>query len=114
MTMRATVSRNTVSDPDDWNQPDVPSFDETGEVVACRAWSKMRRSISDNGKVAVIEDMRAMVPLDADVEEEDRLVIKDRRGNTLFGGPVAVETKTPAGGSGSSPDHYELALTRHL
>ena len=112
MTMRATVTRNLNTATDSGGHPVAPTFVEV-DVVPCRAWSKMRRDVDDSGKSAVVEDMRARVPAGADVEEEDQLVIHDRLGNLLFGGPVAVETKSRRAGPSSVTSHYELMLTRH-
>ena len=113
MTMRATVTRNYNTGTDTGGHPVAPTFIEVG-VIPCRAWSKMKRAVDNVGKSVVIEDMRASVTADADVQEKDRLVIKDRLGLTVFGGPVAVETRQRAGGSGSAASHYELMLTRHF
>ena len=112
MTMRATVSRDTISTSTSWGGEEKPDFVPVG-VVPCRAWSKMRRDVTDDGKSAVVEDMRAAVPVDANVEEKDQLVIRDRLGVILFGGPVAVEARARRGGPGSATSHYELMLTRH-
>ena len=112
MTMRATVTRDVISTSTSWGGEEAPDFVEVG-VIPCRAWSKMRRDVDDSGKSAVVEDMRARVPASADVEEKDQLVIHDRMGNLLFGGPVAVETKTRRGGPSSVTSHQELMLIRH-
>ena len=112
MTMRATVTRDVTSTSTSWGGEAKPDFVEIG-IVPCRAWSKMRRDVDDDGKSAVVEDMRARVPADADVEEKDQLTIHDRLGNLLFGGPVAVETKARRAGPSSVTSHYELMLIRH-
>jgi hypothetical protein len=112
MTMRATVTRDMTSTTSDWGTPDAPSFVEVG-VIACRAWSKSRRDQTDSGKTIVIEDMRAMVPSGADVEEGDQLTIRNRMGNLIFDGPVAVEAKQRKGGPGSAASYDELMLMRH-
>ncbi len=112
MTMRATVSRDDATAKDSHGQPVPPNFVDVG-IVPCRAWSKQRRDVDDSGKSGVIEDLRAVVPGSADIEEEDQLVIRDRRGVTLFGGPVLVEARMQQSGSGSAANHYELMLKRH-
>lgn len=112
MTMRATVNRDLSTAENPWGRPGPPSFVEVG-VIPCRAYSKMRRDVDDSDKSAVIEDMRAIVPANADVAEEDELVIHDRLGVLQFGGPVLVDTRDRRGGSGSRPGHYELGLRRH-
>lgn len=112
MTMRATVSRDLNTETTSWGREGAPAFVEIG-VVACRAYSKTRVDKDDDGKSAVVEDMRALVPGTVDVEEEDQLVIVDRLGQLQFGGPVLVETRVRRGGSGSRSSHYELGLRRH-
>ncbi len=112
MTMRATVSRNMNTTTTAWNREGPPSFVEIG-VVACRAYTKKRTDKDDSGKSAVVGDLRALVPGNADVAEEDQLVIVDRLGQLQFGGPVLVETRVRSGGSGSRNNHYELGLRRH-
>jgi hypothetical protein len=75
----------------------------------------MRRDVTDEGKSVVIEDLRAIVPHDAIIAEGDRLTtITNRQGVELYAGPIAVETITRRGSSGSSPGHLELMLTRHV
>lgn len=105
--MRAAVSRSPAQANDDWGRPGKPVFASAGSVP-CFAWSKMRKEIRDEGKEVVIEDLRALVPIGADVTERDRLTIVDRLGATLFGGPVAVVADTRKIG------HRELMLTRHV
>lgn len=110
--MRATVTRDVDPGADDWGNPEAGDFDEVG-VVPCRAWSQSKRDASDDGKSVVIEDLRALVPVGADVQELDRLVIRDRLGQLQFGGPVLVEAVQPAPGPGSRARHQELMLKRH-
>lgn len=112
MTMRATVSRDNSTLKDPHGQPVAPTFVEVG-IIPCRAWSKQRRDVDDSGKSGVIEDMRALVPGSANVQEEDQLVIRDRRGVLIFDGPVLVEARMQMSGSRSGPDHFELMLKRH-
>ena len=113
MTMRATVQRDTQAGDNDWGTPDVPLL-VVGAEVPCRVWSGKRTDVDDDGKMAVIEDLRGHFPKDADLEEEDRLTIRDRRGRLLFDGPVYVETIAHGTGSGSRASHRKVQLTRHL
>jgi hypothetical protein len=110
MTMRAAVERSAAQPDDPWGRPGKPSYAAVG-TVACRAWSKSRREVRDGHQV-VIEDMRAIVPVDSGVSEQDRLTIRDRLGAVIFGGPVAVETVVPRGPR-SQTGHLELMLRRH-
>lgn len=113
MTMRAQIERSAPQPPTPWGQPGPPVFAPL-RTVPCRAWSKSRREIRDDGKEAIVEDMRAIVPAAADVQTGDRLTVTDRLGSILFDGPVAVQTVTRRGSSASSGGHQELMLTRHL
>lgn len=116
MTMIAEVQRSPTQPTDGWGREEPPVL-AAASTIACRAWSKSRREVRDDGKQAVVEDLRAIVPAAADVQEDDRLTIKDRLGATIFGGPVAVETITRRGQSPSgsaASGHLELMLTRHL
>lgn len=107
---RASVSRNTTAGTDAWNRPGgVPNFVLQG-TVPCWAWKHAKRHVRDDGKQAVVEDMRAMFPPDADVEVGDQLAITTRRGVVLFGGPVSVETLTIRG---DNIRHKAATLTRH-
>lgn len=112
MTMRATVSRNLSGSKTDWGRKGVPDFFEVG-VIPCRAFSKSRRDVDTDRKSGVVGDLRALVPVDVDVKEEDQLEIRDRLGNLLFGGPVLVETAPHVGGYGSGSNHNVLNLRRH-
>ena len=115
MTMRARIERPPERAGDDWGSPEPPATGGpvTG-TVPCLAWTPTeRREIRDVGKEAVLEDLRAIVPHDADVLAGDRLTIEDRLGVVLYGGPMAVRTATRRGGGGSSPGHLEMSLTRH-
>lgn len=113
MTMRAVVSRSPTQTDDDWGRPGPPVHAATGDSIPCRAWSKRRVEVRDDGKEIVVEDLRAIVPKAADIQEGDRLVIQDRLGAVLFGGPVAVRSSARKGQSASVASHRELMLTRH-
>lgn len=110
--MRAQVERSAPQPKNPWGQEGPPQFAPLGEVP-CRAWSKTRREVRNDGVEAIVEDMRAVVPAQADVQSGDRLTVENRRGEVLFDGPVAVQTVTRRGASASSNGHLELMLTRH-
>lgn len=111
MRHRAALERNTAVGTDAWNRPDPATFEPLA-TVPCRAWSRTKRVAMDDGKDAVIEDIRALFPADADIQTGDSIsAITDRRGNTLFAGPLRVQTIT---GRGANVRHREVMLTRHL
>lgn len=110
--MRALVSR-MLSRPDDaWGRPAPGKFTPIA-TVPCRAWSRTRKEVRDDGKQVIVEDIRAQVPSGSDVQTDDQLTITNRLNATLFDGPLAVQTVTRRGSSASNPGHLELMLTRH-
>lgn len=109
MTHRAIVSRDVAAGTDSWNRPAAPDYQLQG-TVPCRAWSRTKRHVRDDGKEVVVEDMRALFPEDADVQIGDQLAIQNRSGKVLFQGPVSVETLTLRG---ANVRHREATLTRH-
>lgn len=110
--MRALVSR-MLSRPDDaWGRPAPGEFTPIA-TVPCRAWSRTRKEVRDDGKQVIVEDIRAQVPSGSDVQTDDQLTITNRLNATLFDGPLAVQTVTRRGSSASNPGHLELMLTRH-
>ena len=110
MTHRAAVERNSASGTDDWNNPVPPTFAPL-VTLSCRAFSKTRKEVRDDGKEVLIEDIRALFPDGADIQTGDRISsIKDRRGGVVFSGPLAVQ---PVIRRGQNNRHLEVMLTRH-
>ena len=117
MTMRATIERRGTLGTDGYGQDGTPPFvAEPGlESVPCWAWSTSRVDVTKTDKRMVLEDMRAIFPSSADVQRHDRLVIEDRLGVSVFGGPVAVLSLTPKGATGVNySGHVEAMLERHV
>lgn len=107
LTMRAIVQRNTASGKDAWGQPVAPSW-STVATLRCFAWSNQSRELLDGDKTAMIEDMRIMVALGADLRDGDELTaITDREGNVLIPGRLKVE-----GPVQRKHTHQEAALKR--
>ena len=106
MTMRAVVERNTASGTDAHGHPVKPAF-TTLATLPCFVWSKQRRDVVDGSKTAMIEDLRALFPLGADVVAGDEIArINDRRGDQLLAGRFQIETTQ------RKHDHIEAALER--
>lgn len=106
MTMRAVIERDTATGTDDFGSPVKPLF-TTLATVPCWAWSKQRRERVDGNKSALIEDLRAMFPLDADVLAGDEIVnITNRLGTVLIAGRIQIETMQ------RKHDHQEAGLER--
>ena len=107
MRHRADIERDGASTPTGWNSDPVPSFAAHLANVKCFAWSTGRREVVDSDKTAVIEDLRCIMPLETDVTERDRVAsITDRRGTTLYAGPLRIEAVQRV------HTHLELTLDR--
>lgn len=105
MTMRATVVRDvtTTSDPD--GQPDVPNFDPLYESLPCLWWVTSEREVMDTNKIAVVGQMKMLVPKGTDITEKDQIaVVKDRLGAVIRPGPMVIENVIPR------RTHLELLL----
>lgn len=115
LTMRAIVSRSAAQPGDPWGRPGPPLFVVVaGAAIPCRVWSKQRRELRDEGKEVVVDDLRALVSASADVREGDRLTVTNRMGAVLYGGPLAVRTRSIRVGPASRTRHAQLVLERHL
>lgn len=106
MTMRAAVERNGASATDAYGHPVAPVF-AAHATLACFVWSKQRREIVDGTKTAMVEDLRAVFPLGADLQEADEIAsVTDRRGTELMAGRFRID------GLQRKHRHIEAALVR--
>ncbi|PYE86909.1 hypothetical protein [Phyllobacterium leguminum] len=107
LTHRALVERNVAVTDDPWGNPVPPDFQPLG-TFKCFFWSKQSREAVDGDKTAMIEDLRALFALDADLREDDEIsAITDARGNALVAGRVRVD-----GPVQYKHTHMEAALKR--
>ncbi len=107
LTMRALLERNLASGTDSWGNPVAPDFQPLG-ILRCFVWSSSSRETVDGDKTAMIEDMRALFALGADIAEHDEIAsITDAKGNTLIPGRLKVE-----GPVQRKHTHLEAALKR--
>lgn len=107
LTMRALVERNQATGRDDWNNPVAPDFQPLG-ILRCFVWSNSSREIVDGDKTAMVEDMRALFALSADIAEHDEIAgITDAKGEPLIAGRLKVE-----GPVRRKHTHLEAALKR--
>ena len=109
MTHRATIGRDTSSGTDAWNRPIPPVFTTQPKAIACRAWSKTRKEVRDDGKEVLIEDIRALFPKSADIQTGDRVTVNDRLGALIFDS-LAVLTVSRRG---ANVRHREVVFERH-
>lgn len=108
LTMRAAVERNQAVATDDWGGPVAPDFQSIGDPLPCFVWSRSSRELVDGGKTAMIEDMRALFALDADIREADEIAsVTDRAGAEIIPGRLKVE-----GPPQRKHTHVEVALQR--
>lgn len=97
LTMRAAVERNQNAAKDAWGQPAAPDFQSTGEPLPCFVYSNAAgnsggsREIADGEKLAMVEDMRAMFALGADLLADDEIAsVTDRQGVVIIPGRLQV------------------------
>lgn len=108
LTMRAQVERNVAAGTDSWGQPVPPDFQPVGEPLACFVWSDNSRELVDSQKSALIEDLRGLFALGADLQAGDELVsVTDRAGSVQHYGRLKVE-----GPVQFKHNHLEAALQR--
>ncbi|RVQ76119.1 hypothetical protein [Sinorhizobium medicae] len=107
LTMRALVERNRATGKDPWNNPVAPDFQPLA-TLKCFVWSNASREIVDGDTTAMVEDMRALFPLSADIREDDEIsAVTDRGGATIIPGRLRVE-----GPVQRKHTHLEAALKR--
>ncbi|MEP0406958.1 hypothetical protein [Roseibium sp.] len=105
--MRASVERDQASGTDSWGNPLPADFQPLG-VLKCFVWSTASREIVDGDKTAMIEDMRALFALGADIAEDDEIsAVKNRAGDEIIPGRLKVE-----GPVQRKHTHQEAALKR--
>ncbi len=104
--MRALVERDTSTDVDAYGHKVKPAFTVLA-TLPCFVWSRQRREVVDGSKTAIIEDLRAMFALGADVQAGDKITsIKNRRGTEIMAGEFMIEPPQ------FKHDHQEAALER--
>jgi len=92
LTMRAQVERNQAVGTDGWNNPAEPDFQPVGDPLRCFVWSKSGREAVGDERSVLIEDVRGLFALDADLRPDDELVsVTDRTGATIHFGRLKVE-----------------------
>ena len=92
MIMRADIQNNTAVTTDAYGNP-IPAVWAALSTIPCAAFTKVRREVIDGNKIVLVEDLKALFPLNAVVIEDYRIAnIKDRLGVVLFAGPLNIRT----------------------
>jgi hypothetical protein len=108
LTMRALVERNVATGTNPHGGPALPDFQQLHAALPCFVYSNSSRELADGQKTAMIEDLRAMVSLSADIREGDEIAqVRDRSGTVIIAGRLKVE-----GPVQFKHLHRELALQR--
>lgn len=108
MTHRALIERYTAGAADDSGNPSPGVWATAVASQPCRLYSTTSREAISEDRTAVVVDLKIMLPLDADVTEDDRINgITDRNGGTILDGLAAF-----AGELLHKGDHREASLTR--
>ena len=105
--MRAHVERAAPTGRDRWQQPTKSAFAPV-TTLRCFIWSNTSREIVDGDKTAMVEDVRGLFAMGADLNEGDEIAqVTDRRGAIVVPGRLRVE-----GPVQSKHTHLEAALRR--
>ena len=105
--MRAEMERNQATGTDGWGNPLPPDYQPNG-TLKCFAWSNQSREIVDGQVSALVEDMRAMFALDADIAVDDEIsAVTDAAGTEIIPGRLRIE-----GAIQRKHTHLEVALKR--
>lgn len=114
LTMRARVERNTATGTDSWNNPVAPVFTVLHNALPCFVYSNASgasrdsREVVDGTKTVLIQDMRIMIALGADLAAGDEITaVSDRAGTVIIPGRLKVE-----GPVQFKHNHREAALQR--
>lgn len=87
--------------------PASPAWADHLVDLPCRAWTSVGREQLDATTSVVVEDVRAIVALGTDVNEQDRLNgVVDQYGNTVIDGIVGIRAVV------TRKDHLQLILVR--
>lgn len=90
--MRANIERAGVGAVDELGQPTSTAWAALATVPAW-LWSQNEAEIADTVKLAVVEQLRMLVPKGTDVTETDRINgVVDRRGNPVRAGILVIES----------------------
>ncbi|MBN9333864.1 hypothetical protein [Devosia sp.] len=105
--MRAAVERHQSPGKDGWGHPLPGTWMPVG-TLKCFVWSNASREAVDGDKTAMIEDMRAMFALKADINENDEIAaVTDKAGNAIIDGRLKID-----GPVQRKHNHLEAALVR--
>lgn len=93
MTQRALVQRYSSPGFDDSGNPLPGTWATHLTALACWLYGSTEREAVSEETTAVVTDLKLMVPVSADVTEQDRIAgITDRRGQTVHAGLLGIET----------------------
>lgn len=85
------TNTNTAAGPD--GLPGIPSWLESSEKISCRYYTKVKRQVIDGNKLALVEDLRLLLPKGTAIAETQRIArIENRLGATIATGPFKIET----------------------
>lgn len=107
MKQRALVQRYTPGLPDDYGNPLPGTWATHIAALACWLYGSTEREAVAEERTAVVTALKMMIPLSADVTEQDRIsTVVDRRGTVIEPGLLHIETIL------YRRSHRELTLSR--
>lgn len=107
LTHRCTIERDAnAATANARGNPQSPSWQPNLTGLPCRLWTTAGREAVDNTTIAVVEDMRLLLPLGTDVTEHDRVGDVTQRGTVIAAGPIGIRAVL------THQDHLELVLVK--
>lgn len=105
---RARIERDVATGTDARGGKPAPNFTVLHNALPCFVYSKSSRELVDGQKTAMVEDLRVMIALGADLAEGDVITsVTDRGGAEIVAGRLKVE-----GAPQFKHNHREAALQR--
>ena len=84
MTHRAQVSRNIGTERDPYGARIAESGESGLSPLACLLQERMARTVTSDGKLLAVRDMKLFFPRDADLAEEDTITdVRDLSGRAV-------------------------------
>lgn len=107
MTQRALVERQSSPGTDDYGNPLPGTWATHIAALACWLYGSTEREAVTEETTAVVTDLKLMVPLGANISEQDRINrITDRRGTVIEPAMLGIETIL------RKRTHLQLTLSR--
>ena len=111
--MSATIRRPQPGPPDGWGNPTTLAPSVLPGTVRCIVYSVKREDVDNVSKHAIVEELRMMTPIAANVREGDELTVTHgRTGQLLYDGVLVLTRQLKSIDSRVEHASYQLARNR--